>query len=52
MIDVSVGDLTIANSRPLTIIAGPCQLESQDHAQMIAGKMKEICAAAGAQYIF
>ena len=49
---VQIADLTIGNDRPLTIIAGPCQLESADHAQMIAGKMKEACDAAGAQYIF
>ena len=49
---ISVADLTIGNDRPLTVIAGPCQLESADHAQMIAGVMKEACAAAGAQYIF
>lgn len=49
---VQISDLTIGNDRPLTIIAGPCQLESADHAQMIAGKMKEACEAAGAQYIF
>lgn len=52
MIHVPVGDLVIGNDRPLTIIAGPCQLESQDHAQMIAGVMKEACDAAGAQYVF
>lgn len=49
---VQIADLTIGNDRPLTIIAGPCQLESADHAQMIAGQMKEACDAAGAQYIF
>lgn len=49
---VSVGDLTIANDQPLTLLAGPCQLESADHAQMIAGTLKEACAAAGAQYVF
>lgn len=49
---VKVADLTVGNDRPLTIIAGPCQLESADHAQMIAGVMKEACATAGAQYIF
>lgn len=49
---VSVADLTIANDQPLTIIAGPCQLESADHAQMIAGAMKEACDKAGAQYVF
>lgn len=52
MIHVPVGDLVIGTDRPLTIIAGPCQLESQDHAQMIAGRMKEACDAAGAQYVF
>lgn len=52
MTHVSVGDLLIGNDQPLTIIAGPCQLESEDHAQMIAGKMKEACAAVGAQYVF
>lgn len=49
---VQVADLSIGNDRPLTIIAGPCQLESADHAQMIAGTMKEACDAAGAQYVF
>jgi len=49
---VEVAGLTIGNDRPLTVIAGPCQLESRDHAQMIAGRMKEICDAAGAQYVF
>jgi 2-dehydro-3-deoxyphosphooctonate aldolase (KDO 8-P synthase) len=34
------------------VIAGPCQLESLDHAQMIAGTMAEACAKAGAQYVF
>lgn len=52
MTHVSVADLVIGNDRPLTIISGPCQLESEDHAQMIAGRMKEACDAVGAQYVF
>ena len=52
MKDVKIGGLTVSNDRPLLVIAGPCQLESLDHAQMIAGVMAEICAAAGAQYVF
>lgn len=52
MKDVAVGGLTVGNDRMLTVIAGPCQLESADHAQMIAGRMAEACAAAGAQYVF
>ncbi|CUH76793.1 2-dehydro-3-deoxyphosphooctonate aldolase [Tritonibacter multivorans] len=49
---IDINGLTVGNDTPLTVIAGPCQLESLDHAQMIAGKMKEACDAAGAQYVF
>jgi len=49
---VKVRNLSVGNDAPLTIIAGPCQLESADHAEMIAGTMKEACAAAGAQFVF
>ena len=52
MKNVTVAGLEIGNDQPLTVIAGPCQLQSSDHAQMIAGTMKEACAAAGAQYVF
>lgn len=52
MIQVTVGNVVIGNDRPLTVIAGPCQLESETHAQMIAGQMKEACDAVGAQYVF
>ncbi|HRK41711.1 MAG TPA: 3-deoxy-8-phosphooctulonate synthase [Gemmobacter sp.] len=49
---VSFGGLTVGNDQPLLVIAGPCQLESLDHAQMIAGRMAEACKAVGAQYVF
>ena len=52
MKQIEIGTLTVGNDRPLTLIAGPCELESTDHAQMIAGFMKEACAAVGAGYIF
>ena len=52
MKDVKIGSLTVSNDRPLLVIAGPCQIETLDHAQMIAGRMAEICAAQGAQYVF
>jgi len=52
MTQVTIGDVIIGNDRPLTVIAGPCQLESETHAQMIAGQLKEACAAVGAQYVF
>ena len=39
---VRIGKLKIGNQLPLTIIAGPCQLESREHAFMMAAKLKEM----------
>ena len=49
---VPVADLVIGNDLPLTVIAGPCTLESAGMGQDIAGVVKAACDAAGAQYIF
>lgn len=49
---VRVGALEIGGDRPLTLIAGPCQLEGRDHALAIAERLAEICARAGAGLIF
>lgn len=49
---IEVGRLTIGNDLPLTVIAGPCQIESAEQGVEIAGKMAEACADAGAQYVF
>lgn len=49
---INIGPITCGNDLPLTVIAGPCQLESLDHAMMIAEKMAEACAAAGASFVF
>ncbi len=50
--DVQVGALTISNARPLSLIAGPCQLESRDHALMIASHLQESCARLGIGFVF
>jgi 2-dehydro-3-deoxyphosphooctonate aldolase (KDO 8-P synthase) len=39
---VEIGSVKFGNALPLTLIAGPCQLESRDHAFMMAGRLKEI----------
>ena len=39
---VKCGKLSISNSNPYTLIAGPCQLENEQHAINVAGKLKEI----------
>ena len=40
---VQVGVLEIANDLPFTLIAGPCQLESRDHAMELADALTQIC---------
>ena len=49
---VETGPVAVGNDSPLTVIAGPCQLEGRDHALMIARAMAEACAAAGAGFVF
>ena len=49
---VKVGALTIGNDLPLTIIAGPCQMESRAHALEVASALKEIAAKAGLGLIY
>ncbi|RYH08575.1 3-deoxy-8-phosphooctulonate synthase [Tropicimonas sp. IMCC6043] len=52
MIDVTVGNLTIGNDRPLTLIAGPCQLQTRNHALMIASTLAAACDEAGLGFVF
>ena len=49
---VQIGNVTFGNDLPLTVIAGPCQLETLDHALMIAETMAEACSRAGAGFVF
>ncbi len=41
-VEVKCGKLTISNNNPFTLIAGPCQLENENHATDVAKKLKEI----------
>lgn len=42
----------IGTDKPLTIIAGPCQIETLDHALMIADTMKNICTKLGINFVY
>ncbi len=42
---VKAGNVTFGNDLPLALIAGPCQMESRDHAVDVAGKLVEIAKA-------
>ena len=39
---IKCGNLQISNTSPVTLIAGPCQLENEKHAINVAEKLKEI----------
>ena len=49
---VKAGEVEIANDRPFALIAGPCQLESLDHARMLAERIAEAAEAARTPWIF
>lgn len=51
-ITVRVNDVSISNHLPVSIVAGPCQLESRDHALMIAGQLANACDRAGVNFVF
>ena len=38
--------------RPLFLIAGPCVIESRDHAIAVAGQLAEICSDLGVNFIY
>lgn len=45
MREIDLDGVKIGNHLPFTLIAGPCQIESADHAMMVAEKLTEICKA-------
>lgn len=47
-----VGNISIANNLPFALIAGPCQIESRDHALMMAEKIAAAAGAAGVPFIY
>jgi 2-dehydro-3-deoxyphosphooctonate aldolase (KDO 8-P synthase) len=49
---VTVGDLTIGNDLPLTLIAGPCAMESRQHALETSLALKEFADEVGFGLIY
>lgn len=49
---VTVGNVTFSNNAPLALIAGPCQMESRDHAFDMAGRIKEITQKLGIGVVY
>jgi len=49
---VHIGNLTLGNDRPVALIAGPCQLESREHAMEISHALVELCGKLGMGLIY
>src|SRR5215467_661065 len=49
---VRIASVEIGNALPLTLIAGPCQLESREHALEMASALKGIAGKAGVGLVY
>ncbi len=49
---VKCSNFEIANNKPFTLIAGPCQLESEEHAIKISTELKKITSELGIHLIY
>jgi 2-dehydro-3-deoxyphosphooctonate aldolase (KDO 8-P synthase) len=49
---VEIGEVAVAADRPFALIAGPCAIESREHALMMAGELKALCGELGIPLIY
>ena len=49
---VTIGDIEIGNDLPLVMIAGPCVMESRDHALDMSGRLAEMAKDLGVGLIY
>jgi 2-dehydro-3-deoxyphosphooctonate aldolase (KDO 8-P synthase) len=49
---IELNGVRFGNALPLALIAGPCQMESRDHAFMMAGALKEMTARLGIGLVY
>ena len=50
--EVSVGRVEFSQQKRFSLIAGPCQMESRQHAFDMAGALKELCAKLGIGLVY
>ena len=50
--EVNCNGIKISNNNKITLIAGPCQLESEQHAMDMAGKIREISSKLNIGFIY
>ncbi len=49
---IKIQNIEISNNAPFTLIAGPCQMESREHAFDVCGALVEITTALGIPFIY
>ncbi|UTO28783.1 3-deoxy-8-phosphooctulonate synthase [Bartonella harrusi] len=49
---VQVGNVVFSNDAPFSLIAGPCQIESREHAFEMAGRIKTITDQVGIGFVY
>jgi 2-dehydro-3-deoxyphosphooctonate aldolase (KDO 8-P synthase) len=49
---VRIGAVTIGGGAPLALIGGPCAIENEKHAVMMAERLQRVTAAAGVPFIY
>ena len=52
MPDVTIGYITVGNALPFTLIAGPCQIESEAHAFEVADALTALARQSGVALIY
>jgi 2-dehydro-3-deoxyphosphooctonate aldolase (KDO 8-P synthase) len=50
--EIAIGSVRIGGNQPLVLIAGPCVIESEEHAMSMAGRLAEIAAHAHVPFVF
>jgi 2-dehydro-3-deoxyphosphooctonate aldolase (KDO 8-P synthase) len=50
--NVTVGSVNFSNTKPFSLIAGPCQMESRDHAFMMAETLKTMSERLGIGLVY
>src|SRR5260370_36887568 len=50
--EIELGKIRLGGGNPLFLIAGPCVIESETHARIMAEKIAKIASDAGMPYIF
>src|SRR5262245_8948783 len=49
---IKVGPVTFGNDLPFVWISGPCQMESRDHAMMMAEALNKIAKKVGVPFVY